>query len=217
MLDLTYRPIRVWPSGWRERTWSDRETAPFRSTLTQTLSLLEHECRQIGATRYGREVVAQVDARSGDFRRDGQLRADARIDHPGLILTVDHERHGALTYATDRFDTWRDNLRAIALGMEALRKVERYGIADQGQQYAGYRELGSGIAMGPASMTVDQACRLLAEEGSHQGDPLDLLDAPMLLGAIFRRAAAKHHPDNGGDAGRFDVLVKARDLIEGAA
>jgi hypothetical protein len=35
--------------------------------------------------------------------------------------------------------TWQDNLRAVALGLEALRRVERYGIAQRGEQYAGWR------------------------------------------------------------------------------
>jgi hypothetical protein len=58
------------------------------------------------------------------------------------------------------------NLRAIALGLEALRKVERYGIAERGQQYAGFAQIGAGTAMGQSLdhvMTADEAARIVAE------------------------------------------------------
>ena len=54
-------------------------------------------------------------------------------------------KHGPLKYATDVFDHWHANLRAIALGLEALRKVERYGITQRGEQYTGFRTWNSGI------------------------------------------------------------------------
>ena len=78
-----------------------------------------------------------------------------------MILTLETRSLGTLVYDTDEFPHWHDNLRGIALGLEALRKVERYGIAKRGQQYAGFAELGSGIPMGPLVMSVDDAIALL--------------------------------------------------------
>ena len=34
-------------------------------------------------------------------------------------------------YATDAYGDWKSNLRAIALGLEALRAVDRYGLAPE--------------------------------------------------------------------------------------
>lgn len=36
---------------------------------------------------------------------------------------------------------WQINLRAIALGLEALRKLDRYGITSRGEQYTGWRAI----------------------------------------------------------------------------
>jgi hypothetical protein len=44
-----------------------------------------------------------------------------------------------LVYATDACDFWQHNVRSIALGLAALRAVDRYGISRRGEQYAGYR------------------------------------------------------------------------------
>lgn len=44
-----------------------------------------------------------------------------------------------LVYATDVCDFWQHNVRSIALGLEALRAVDRYGISRRGEQYAGFR------------------------------------------------------------------------------
>lgn len=183
---LTHRPIKAWPAGWRDR---GRQTpAPFRSNYSQTLNLLDHELEMIGA----RSAQLQIDASERDVRLDGQLRADARVSYPGVILTVETAKRGTLVVQTDRFTTWQDNVRAIALGLEALRKVERYGIADSGQQYAGYRELGSGLPMGPA-MSPETAAALLIEYGSDDvggsADPGDLIGSPEFVAAHYRRAS----------------------------
>lgn len=214
---LTFRPIKVWPDGWRD-TGRKRTGSPFRATYTDTLQILDRELDALAA----REAFLQVDATDRDVRIDGQLRADARVGHPGVILTIDTKQLGTLTYACDRFNGWysrpgwQENLRAIALGLEALRKVERYGIAERGQQYAGYRELPSGIAM-PAAMTVDDAARLLVDHGEwggEPGDPQDLIDDPEIAAAYFRHAAKKAHPDAGGDPAVFRRLTEARDVLE---
>lgn len=231
-MTVTFRPIKVWPDGWRDR---DREhtASPFRATYQDTRTLLGHELDALDATA----ATLQVDCKPGDVRRDGFMRADAKVGHPGCILTVETPAHGTLVYATDRFDArwrrqegWQVNLRAIALGMEALRKFERYGIADRGQQYAGYRELGSGTPMGPAKMTVEAAARFLIEHGevTDCGEPASvgmILAAagdrvgpgPEVIAGYFRRAAKTLHPDAGGDAALFARLAEARQLLDGLA
>jgi hypothetical protein len=136
-----------------------------------------------------------------------------------VILTFQTRKHGPLTYSTDSFDHWHGNLRAIALGLDCLRRVERYGIGSKGQQYAGYRELPSGIALGSA-MTVEEAARLLAAESGEGWESEDLLvevgygdSDHERISTAYRMAAKKHHPDNGGDPELFRKLTVARDLL----
>jgi hypothetical protein len=206
---LTFRPIKVWPEGWRD-AGRRRESSPFRAPYENTLQLLDRELEHLSA----RDAFLQVDASDRDVRLDGQLRADAKVEHPGVILTIDTKKLGTLTYGCDRFEgwysrpSWQSNLRAIALGLEALRKVERYGIAERGQQYAGYRELGSGIAV-PAAMTIEEATRLLLGRDNPNGLTADE------VAAAYRSSSKIHHPDRGGDAETFRRLTAARDLLLG--
>ena len=79
---------------------------------------------------------------------------------PAVIIAFE-SKHGPLKYATDVFDHWHANLRAIALGLEALRKVERYGITQRGEQYTGFRTWNSGIEMPAAQMTELEALEFL--------------------------------------------------------
>jgi len=206
---LRFQPIDQWPDGWRER--SDRPYSPFTATWEATLALLERELVQLGVD----EALLQVDASSRDCRLDGQLRSDARVGHPGVIVTIDSPKLGALVYSCDRFagghkqPGWKVNLRAIALGLEALRKVERYGIADRGQQYAGFGALPPARPMGP-SMTVDEALALL--KLGHYARNVEDLPADEVRRA-WKRIAGQHHPDVGGDAETFRKLTEARDLL----
>lgn len=147
----TFRPLPVWP---HEETQSRRH-AQFKSpgrmvngeyrpgtrvNWDQTLRELEYEVWALG----GRDIVIGVGLAESDIRLDGLPRANARpVRHPGVEISFD-SRYGRLTYATDVFTDWRDNVRAIAKGLEALRAVDRWGVAKRGQQYAGFALLTAG-------------------------------------------------------------------------
>jgi hypothetical protein len=221
---LTFRPIKIWPEGWPNHRG---KTSQFGTSYGDTLLQLERELEMLNA----RSPILQVDASERDCRLDGQLRADARVGYRGVILSFRTPEYGTLTYPCDAFTegygtrrpAWQENLRAITLGLESLRRVERYGIANRGQQYAGYAELGRGMALGN-EMTILEAARFIAGHGDAEehfqenvnillqdGQPLSVyVDA---LGGLFRRAALKLHPDNGGDANEFARLTKAKDLL----
>lgn len=212
---LTFAPIKQRPEGWTDH---GKRWTPFTATYADTLVLLDRELTMLQA----KDPILQVAAAPGQVRMDGQLRNDARVDGDGVILSFETEAHGTLTYpccaftGSGRRPGWQANLRAIALGLEALRKVERYGIADRGQQYAGYAELGTGIALG-AGMTVDMAAKILA--GAIDGwDAGDLLNGPgdpdiPSVREAFKRAALIFHPDNGGDPEDFHKITEARDVL----
>lgn len=224
-MNLYYRPIKIWPEGWRGpgHTRDDAPWSPFRAGWRDTMEVLSRELHHLGAD----EAVLQVDTAEGNCRIDGGLRGDAKVGYHGVILVLDSSQHGTLTYACNKFDApkepWRQNVRAIALGLEALRKVERYGIADRGQQYAGYAELGTGGIALPSKMTVEEAADLLAEEAWPGGSGNDtaahrIFNEPDWLEQAYRAAARRLHPDvlnppeNAED--RFHRVTEARDLIQ---
>lgn len=223
MVIITFRPLKVRPDTWKA-AGANRPYSPFSSTYSATQALLAKELHQLGA----RSAHLQVELRdpTRGVRQDGQLRSGALVDHPGVILTIETKRHGTLVYPCDAYQgryshpAWQENLRAIALGLEALRKVERYGIAGRGQQYAGFAELGAGTAMGGESgFTPERAAELLAAEANRGfGDEWvsaeDLLaDDRSLVPGAYRDAARLHHPDTGGDPAMFRLITEARDLL----
>lgn len=219
MTVLEFRALAVLPEGWRPAD-AQRPSAPFTAGYSDTLEVLDRELRHLRA----RDVFLQVETPAASVRLDGQLRADARVTHPGVVLTIDSAAFGTLVYDTDLFGrrwashaipAWHHNLRAIALGLEALRKVERYGIARRGQQYAGYRELGSGVPMPPAGFaSVEEAARFIAE---YSDDPagrlVDVAADPSFATALYREAAKRLHPDAGGDPALFVRLGQARQFL----
>lgn len=147
-MTVVYRAIPVWP----HEQAVGRTGSPFRNSYEDTISVLEYEVFRLQprmtAGRYTELGVAQViigaGYRDGDIRKDGAPRADARAPyHPGVEVSFDSV-YGRLTYATDMYSDWRANVRAIALGLEALRAVARYGVAKRGQQYAGFALLSAG-------------------------------------------------------------------------
>lgn len=192
---LTVRPLTTWPGDLTSP--ADRRVSPFAATLGTTLSALDRELAAIQA----RNPVMEVAIDPGQFRIDGRPRARAAAIHPGVVLSLPMTSVGPLRYATDRFLTWQDNLRAIVLGMEALRKVERYGITRRGEQYAGFRALPPGGDTGP--MTPEQARNFLHVHGAGH----------TTVEAQYRAAAKNLHPDKGGNTEDFQRLQRAMGVL----
>jgi hypothetical protein len=178
--------LGLWPGKLTER----RKKAQFRAGYHDTINLLEFELRKLGASN----VVLQVALEPRDIRMDGLPRADARpMKHPGVILAF-QSRFGPLSYPCDTFETWEDNLRAIALALECLRAVDRYGVTKRGEQYKGWDALGY-KPPDNGTMTTEEAERLLAGYGGE------------------KQAILKTHPDRAGEPEHFKRLQMARKLL----
>lgn len=205
---LNVGPIRTWP-GTLTRSW---QRSPFRpsgsnyysgpTTLGDTTEVLERELRNLGAKHT--ELLMAI--QPSDLRLDGRPRATAKPEHPGVILSFD-SKHGHLSYPCDTFETWQANLRAIALGLEALRKVDRYGVTKHGEQYRGFLAIESSTAMPAGFSTWEDAWHYLEETSGLESNPYEPPEAraPRILRAAKRRA----HPDTGGDADTFQRVSLA--------
>lgn len=202
-------PIRDWP----EEFTRERRPAPFRATLSNTLGVLRREIYNLVDTRAQQdsaELLVAIPA--GAFRLDGRPYANAKAEHPGVIFSID-SRHGHLSYPCDTFTSWEDNLRAIALALEALRKVDRYGVTRRGEQYRGFLELEANAA--PASFaTAEAALAWLIDYTAwapvRQGGEVQVR-------SILREAQRRAHPDSGGEATKFQrvTLAEAKLRAEG--
>lgn len=183
--------------------------SPFSARWSDTEELL---LREVKALR-GRDLVLEVDVLDGQIRNDGRLYARA-IARSSAVRVAFESMHGPLTYATDLFPTWQDNVRAIALGLEALRRVDRYGITKRGEQYAGWKALPAGQAMPASGMTTDEAWSII---GSYQPLPItefrkEASDAEIRV--AWRAARIANHPDKrGGDHSLWNKVEQAARVL----
>lgn len=206
------RPLGPWG---RKVTRNRASSGRFRAHWESTLDLLCREVDHLG----GKAIAVQVDVEPHDLRRDGMLRAGTKVAFPGVKVSFD-SKHGPLTYATDAYDRlysgdmpgWQANVRAIALALEALRAVDRYGVSGSGEQYRGW----TAITGTPAElrMTSQDAATLLTAGDHTTLVAADLLGDRAAVEAVYRQAVKIYHPDvRGGDAELFRRLTAARDLL----
>lgn len=194
---LQIRPIERWPGDLTPDDW--RRQSPFKADWRSTRTLLDHELEAHGAEA----VVLQVAYSESDMRLDGFPYARAQALHPGVILSFNRDGNPAerVEFATDRFDRWQDNLRAIALSLEALRKVDRYGVTSGGQQYAGFKALPRGDDGKMGLYTAAEAQAWL--EDRYGGD--------------IRAALRDTHPDSnpGADPDDYRRVIRVKELVAG--
>lgn len=154
--------------------------------------------------------MIQIDLKESEISLKGLPYANARPKFQGVILNF-KSKHGFLQYGTDTFDDWQCNLRAIALGLEALRKVDRYGITKRGEQYTGFKVL-------PESTTgfadIQTAAEFIAKHSGYMAD--DIIHQEIIFKDGYRKAALRLHPDKGGDNNEFCLLQKAKEIFEKA-
>jgi hypothetical protein len=178
----TWRPLPAWP--YPPRT---PQSTSFRAEWGATLELLEHEIEAIG----GDDPVVGLVCEPSQISMSGSLKAGGRVSvrHAGaeVSFAVGARR---MTFHTDAFPYLSWNLRAIALGLEALRRVDRYGITSSGEQYAGFAAITAG---GPdparGAILVERAGgvteALKRHHPDHDGDPRDFADVQ-----AFRKSQA---------------------------
>jgi len=182
-MKITYRPLqRPGPTPMHER-----RQALFKAGHAQTVALLRREAELLGAT----SLVIEVDVAEHDIRTDGRVRERAQWGGPAVAVSF-ASRQGPLRFATVRFMHWHDNLRGIALGLEYLRALRRYGIGESGEQYAGWRAIEAPKPLFPSAAEAEQWMRGHARDELHLRDP----DAP--LASLYRAMARLMHPDKEG-------------------
>jgi hypothetical protein len=192
-------PLVSWP--FEETAGGRREYSPFSATYSTTLDDLDRELFALGAQRHG-VVALQVVTADHSIRRDGLLRAGARISHPGVALSFGSDL-GPMTFFCDRFVArsggadWEHNLRALVLTLEKMRAIDRYGATNNGQQYTGFLAI-------EAPRADHVAARLrLAEIG-------EAVVSSCSDTQLVRAARRKAHPD--AHAGRVELWDEVESL-----
>lgn len=197
-----------WPGNWPRTPARARKRAEFRMstasskvvdgvavkthsevhvTLTAAVDRLEQQFRLL-------EVTRPVLTTNVELRLDGRPRSGQRDpDDPGA--SVYFKLNGAdRCLACDKWDRVADNIAALAAHIDALRRIDRYGVGGIDQAFRGY------TALQPAT----------TEWWLVLGVPKDATVAQ--IEAAFLTGAKTHHPDRGGSHHAMARLTEARAL-----
>jgi hypothetical protein len=207
VIQLRFVPIESWPG---EKTKYPK-SSPFRSRYVQTLDDLETELNHLKA----KEIVLQAAIDWQDIRNDGWPKSNAAFRDAGVILTF-QTKDGPLSFPCDAYNDWQANLRAIALSLEALRAVNRYGVTRRAEQYQGWKRIAPPSDQ-PFGNKEDAARFIQSMLDEQAGFSVNtLINYATERQMAYRRAAAKLHPDTpGGSHDQFVKLQAALALLEG--
>lgn len=205
MINCRFKPIDQWP-GTPTPSWKRRKSQ-FKALWSQTLDLLERELYHLNA----QNILIDGYFGYSDIRNDGWPKSKARPSQPGIVLSFGTKR-GRITMPCDTYTEWEANLRAIALTLENLRAVERYGVTTERQeQYTGWLKL-------PAASADDEATACAQMLVKYSG--FTITDASLVLSdqsefeRAWKSAARRTHPDTGGSSEDFKQVIAARDQIK---
>lgn len=167
----------------------------FRASYRQTLNLLEKELNHLSAVA----IVVQAGFPQHCVRNDGWPYANAKPLHPAVVLQF-RSGKDTLTFRAVTYSSFDDNLRAIAMTLSALRAIDRYGVV-QGQQYAGFKQIGSAPDPKKQPMSWAHAVSWLGLYTAQSS--LVFTKNREALDEAYRNACKKTHPDTGGSHEAF--------------
>lgn len=191
-----------------------RKANPFRAKYADTLDLLGRELDHLDVVG---AVAVRVVTREADIRRDGMLRAQAKVLHPGVALSFRSSSLGDLTYPCDRFEAryygevgWQVNLRAVAVQRAQVLQAERDRSGPPRPPRRTPATSPPRSRATPRTARPARRCRLREVAGWAS-------ETSVAVGPLLRRAAAVAHPDrNDGDRTLWDRVDAARQLLEGS-
>lgn len=196
-----------------DRTWigqHGRRPTQFKASWSDTKDLLHAEVAHIKALRSPRPIL-ELDIDPADLRLDGGLRKGARVRSGAVALSFE-SKTGPLIFRCDRMvnsyysrvEDWQHNVRAIALTLNALRAVDRYGATSSGEQYAGFKQI---EAPGASVMDRSTAIQVLANAA---GLLVTREPTGADLAKLHRAARRGAHPDmSNGVRAQWDLVEEA--------
>lgn len=180
MIDLRFRPLEK--TDWIGELAGQRSA--FKMKFAATLDLLEFELRKLQAGN----IIVEAGFTLQGLRNDGWPHSGAHPAHPGIVLYFDSPE-GPLRFPCGTYKSWQANLHAIALTLENLRAIDRYGVTLMHQQYAGFKMLTA-----PDTRTLArQAATVLASLAVR---PVDyIMEDAECFRLAYRAAVQQCHPD----------------------
>lgn len=177
-----------WPDGWKRTPPASRSESRFRKSFGTVRKMLIEEVERLGA----RDLIISTNV---PLRLDGLPYANGRDPaDPGVAIYFTYHKK-QMSFACDRYFLVGENMQAIALTINAIRGIERWGASDMLER--AFR----GFAALPDPGKNDWRSVL----GVGNQPTIDEVEKQ------FRAQAQLLHPDHGGDAMAFNELVKARE------
>lgn len=204
-MNFHFKPVGPWP-GDKTRL---RRAATFKTPWSRTLQQMESELEHLRADA----VVIQGYFADYQISIAGWPKGGASPSEPGIILTFTTKKNETFNFPCDTFDDWRDNLRAITLALEALRRIDRYGVTRHNEQYAGWKRL---AAAGATASKFDRAGAAQFLEQITAIDARDILCNTAKRDEAVKVARMRMHPDRGGSQDGFVMVEDARKVLEAA-
>jgi hypothetical protein len=200
MSDVERYPL-AWPHNWPRTSGADRRRATFsknvgtrrsdgsRITTTRALSVadaalrLQREIDRLGGDR----EILSTNVR---LRMDGVPRGDQEPSDPGAAVYFQLGQR-SMVLACDRWTRVADNIAALAAHIDALRRIDRYGVGSLEQAFTGYLAL-------QAKPEWWQVLQVTAAASLND------------IERAYRQLAMTAHPDRGGSHDTMAQLNEAR-------
>lgn len=180
-----------WPAGWPRTPSVRRKRSTFSSygkelSVAQATSRLQGELDRLGAR-------AAILSTNVELRLDGLPRSGQRTpDDPGAAVYF-RLKNAPRALACDAWTTVAGNIAALAAHIDALRRIDRYGVGSVEQAFAGY-----------AALPPTGEDWWLVLEVARSSTVLQIEQA-------YRTKAMQAHPDRGGTDAEMSRLNVARD------
>jgi hypothetical protein len=154
-----------------------------------------------------KNIVIEAGYDLSQLRNDGWPRSGQSPAHPGVVLYFESPT-GALCFPCGTYNRAESNIRAIALTLENLRAVNRYGVTLANEQYRGF----AALPAASQQMTVQDAAEFIAHWSAIAAGVI--IENAESFRAAYRQAAARLHPDITGDSENFYKLRAAKDRLD---
>lgn len=176
-----------WPEGWPRTERPERSR--FETTDDAARKELVWELERLGA----RYIVLSTNV---ELRQDGWPYANRRPPED-VGVAVYFQRNGKqMTFACDRWDRVRDNMRAITKTIDAMRGIERWGASDMME-----RAFSAFEALPAPGQAVTLSCWdiLNVEPGATRDE----------IKSAWRKRMKAAHPDHGGTREEYEQVQSA--------
>lgn len=177
----------AWPAHKPRTAYPSASSFGARSVETAR-AIMQHELKLLGATG----LILSTNIR---LRNDG-LPYSTQTPPQDKGVAIYFKWNGQdMCFSCDRWNKIQDNIYAIAMTIEALRGIKRWGSGDM------LKQAFSGFVALPAPAAARTPEDVL---GVRQGATHDEIEA------AFRKKAFEAHPDHGGTTEAMDELKQAR-------